>query len=305
MNNQDFQNICTTLHLKYDEGRLTDADVDAFADVVTNVLGRDDLRADGTEYERLAGRINHDYENDIAMNPLLARVYELCRMYAMYRPRPLTEMERKEEQMEIGRAQTKKYPVCISIVDGRKTIASCWWEDLGGVDEIMEKVSVLAPLLPGLQDGESDIRPLLLNAFQQAGGALDALDVNTVNAMREALGEKRVKVSDGNDCGIIALDAEGVERNRVRKGANVKLSLEDRTVSMDAYIVYGTKFYKSLTRMDEDADIERVGEVTDDMKSFSFNDAHKMKEKWAALGDVFSIPGSDNTIGTKKPLAIR
>ena len=92
MNSQDFQNICATLESKYDERRLTDQDVDAFADVISNVLDRDDLKDDGTDYASLSNRVSHDYENDIAMNPLLARMYELCRMYENFRQRPLTEM---------------------------------------------------------------------------------------------------------------------------------------------------------------------------------------------------------------------
>lgn len=304
MNTQDFQNICSTLKTKYVEGRLTDDDVDAFADVITNVLGRDDLRAEGTEYHWLAKAISYDYENDINMNPLLARMYELTRMYRLYRPRPLTEMERKEEQIEIGNTITKKYPVCFSISDGKKTIASTWWEDLGGVDEIAEKAAVIAPLLPSYQPGV-DIRALLLDVLSKADAGLDPLDTETISDMEEILGTGNVPVSAVPSKGIIALDDEGVERNRARKGANVKFSLEDRTVLMDVYLVYGKKFYRQLAGLDEDAELNIVGTLEEGMSSFEFNDALKAKEKWNEVGEVFAIPGSDNLVGTKKPLPVK
>lgn len=304
MNSQDFQNICETLHVKYDEHRLTDADVDAFADVVTNVLGRDDLRADGTSYERLAGRINHDYENDIAMNPLLARMYELCRMYAMYRPRPLTEMERKEEQMEVGKSVTRKYPVCFSVTDGKRTVASCWWEDLGGMDEIADKVALVAPLMPVWQEGAGNC-VLLLEALSKAGAGLDPLDARSISEMADILGEENVPVSDDPSKGIIALDEEGVERNRERKGANVKFSLPDRTVSMDVYMVYGKAFYRQLAGLPEDAELDVKGELSGDMASFGFEEAQDAKKKWAQVGEIFALPGSDNLVGAKKPLPVK
>ena len=303
MNTQDFQNICASLHAKYDERRLTDTDVDAFADVITNVLGRDDLRAKDTEYEKLAGRINHDYENDIAMNPLLARMYELCRMHAMYRPRPLTEMERKEEQLEVGKTASKKYPVCFSISNGKKVIASVWWENLGGMDEIADKVSVIAPILPSLQDGV-DLRPQLLEVLSKADAGIDPLDTDVLGDMEDIFGCGNVPVSSDPSKGIIALDEAGVERNRVRKGANVKFSLKDRTVSMDAYMVYGKTFYRQLTGIKEDSPIATCGELTSAMTAFDFMEARRAKEQWATVGEVFGIPGSDNLVGTKKPLPV-
>lgn len=303
MNNQDFQNICATLANKYAEKRLTDADVDAFADVISNVLGRDDLRAEGTAYASLAATISHDYENDIAMNPLLARMYELCRMYSLYRPRPLTEMERKEEQMEIGRVRAKKYPVRISLTDGRKTLASCWWEDLGGADEIMDKISIIAPKLPR-SDGTYDMSYVLYEALAAAGGGLDGLDIENIEKIQAIGGEDDVKISSMPKDGIIALDAEGLERNRARKGAEVKLDLSVREVNMDAYTVYGLDFYKKLSG-DEGIEVEKLDKVVDDMLSFSFDDALSAQRKWANLGEVFALDGSDNLVGTKKPLAVK
>lgn len=309
MNSQDFQTICETLHVKYDEGRLTDGDVDAFADITTNVLGRDDLRAEGTAYERLAGRINHDYENDIAMNPLLARMYELCRMYAMYRPRPLTEMERKEEQMESSRVLTKKYPVCISITCDRRVVASCWWEDLGGMDEIAEKVCSLAATLPEAATSADSVDLMLLgilDSFAKVGGGLDPLDSEMIARMQDLAGEDPIAISDSPELGIVALDRSGVERNRERQGASARMDILSREVSMDAYTIYGVGFYKELIGKDADWRLPAMEELREEDVSFSFEDAEPSCRDWQErIGDMFSIPGSKSIVGTKKPLAVR
>lgn len=313
MNSQDFQNICETLHVKYDEHRLTDADVDAFADVVTNVLGRDDLRADGTSYERLAGRINHDYENDIAMNPLLARMYELCRMYAMYRPRPLTEMERKEEQMEVGKVIAKKYPACISLTDGRKVLASCWWENVDGMDEIAAKVEKIAEILLSAGDiagrldaNEVEAAACFLDAFAKVDAGLDPLDTAMIDRMESVVSRDDIAVSENPSCGIVALDRAGIERNRERGGANVKMDVIAETVYMDAYTVYGSAFYKTLVGMAEDEQFPALEELRDENVSFSFVDAEKTCTDWQKrLGEVFALPGSKNLVGTKKPVAVK
>lgn len=303
MNNQDFQSFCGKLHEKYDEGRLSDGDVDSFADMISNVLGRDELRAPDSEYDKLAGRISHDYENDIAMSPLLARMYEICRMYQMFRPRPLTEMEKIEDIKRDGVASSKKYPVRISVTDGKRIIASCWWEDLGGMDEIADKVSLIAPLLPPNKDGE-DIRPLILEAFAKTDAGLDPLDASTIGEMEEILGKGSVPLSISPEQGIIALDGVAVERNRVRPGANVRLSLDDRSVAMDAYITYGKRFYNSLRGKEPDADVTTDGTLEPSMVSFAFNDALRAKERWHSLGEVFALPRSDNLVGAKHPLAL-
>lgn len=314
MNSQDFQNICETLHIKYDEGRLTDADIDAFADVVTNVLGRDDLRAEGSSYERLAGRINHDYENDIAMNPLLARMYELCRMYAMYRPRPLTEMERKEEQMEVGKAMSKKYPARISIMSGRKTIASCWWEDLNGIDEISEKVEVLTAALSDIDklldetgdpSSNSSLMVRLLEAFSRVGSGLDPIDTETISQVKSFGYDGEVPLSNTPCCGIVALDHAGVERNRERGGSNIKMDISARQIVMDAYTIYGLGFYKKLQGMSDGEHLPAMEELRVENVKFSFDNAEEICRDWRErLGDVFAIPGSKSIVGTKKPVMI-
>lgn len=312
MNSKDFQNICQTLHAKYDRGTLTDADVDAFADVVTNVLGRDDLREEGSEYAMLAGRLDHDYENDINMNPLLARMYELCRMYAMYRPRPLTEMERKDEQAEVGRVLTKRYPASILVTAGRRVISSCWWEDLDGMDEISRKVEVLAESLPALPDERaSDDRDVddetlraMLDAFAKVDAGLDPLDVEVAERMSR-VSEIPVPISDEPECGIVALDSAGIERNRERKGAIVRMDVASREVTMDAYTVYGAAFYKRLIGMDADAHLPAMEELRDEDVSFAFADAASSCADWRErLADAFAIPGSKELVGTKKPIAV-
>lgn len=304
MNNCDFQRFCGSMHKKYDEGNLRDSDVDSFADMISNVLGRDELRAQDSEYDKLSNRISHDYENDIAMNPLLARMYEICRMYQMFRARPLTEMEKVIETEHDVNSRMKKYPVCLSLTDGKKTIASCWWEDLGGMDEIAEKVATIAPLLPPYVENE-DLRPLLLRAFADVDAGLDPLDTDTVEELEDILGKGKVCLSTSPEQGIVALDDMAIERNRVRPSVNVKMSLDDRIVMMDAYIVYSKKFYNILSEADPDVEVEVSGMLEPDMVSFAFNDALKAWDKWKGMGEVFAIPGSDSLVGTKRPVPVR
>lgn len=305
MNSQEFQEFCKKIHTKYDDNRLTNEDVDSFADVMTNVLGRDDLRAEGTEYASLSARVSHDYENGIDTNPLLARIYELCRMYEMFRFRPLTETELKEEQSESGKNITKKYPVCVSVTDGKKVIASCWWEDLGGMDEIAEKVATISALMPDNANLDDDeIAVSLMNAFSRTDSGLDPLDTEMIEKMTNLVGKNAVPVSSEPSKGIIALDRDGVERNRARQGAKVKLCLEDRTVTMDSYITYGKAFYRSLIGAGQDDALDIVGEVKPEMVSFSFSEAQSACDMWHAVGDAFGIPGSKELVGSKKPLPV-
>ena len=139
MNSQDFQHLCLDLKHKYEDKALTDADVDIFADVISNVLHREDLKESGTSYSELSSLISGNYEADIEMNPLLARMYELCRMYENFRPRPLTELEQKEiDEYQIHK---HKRSVTFSIYDGKTPIANCWFEDLIDAGYIAKKAS--------------------------------------------------------------------------------------------------------------------------------------------------------------------
>lgn len=291
---QDFQNICATLKNKYEEKRLTDDDVDAFADVITNVLDREDLRAEGTDYAELSQMICEHYEGDIAMNPLLARMYELCRMYERFRPRPLTDMERKEEQMEIGKSLKTKHPARISVYKNGNVIASCWWADLRGIDGIVEQVGIIISSLigndrPSLED--------IAYAFARTGSGIEILDENAARL----LGNDFPRVNTSDD-GIIAVDPDAIERNRYRGGSEARIDIDAKTARVDCYTVYGLSFYQELTKKSAPP-IEELEMLKPEDVEFPWEVVQDIVEDWHnRLGNVFALEGSDKLVGTKTPL---
>ena len=303
MNSQDFQNICSNLEAKYKKHALTDADVDSFADIITNILSRDDLRAEKTAYASLSRSISHDYENDINMNPLLARMYELFRMYERYRPRPLTEMERKAEQLEIEKSGKMKRSTIFTMCCNGVGMASIWYEDLENADGIMSKIKRISENLLGIsRQNDEEAERTVLNALNKAGAIIDELDENSLEMCKKH-GVMLNTECATNIVGIIGLGLEGVERNRARGGIEVKFDLDSETVRMDAYTVYGSEFYRQITG--ESIDTSLLPEIRDTDIDIEFSNADSATIDWhERLDDVFSIPGSPNLVGTKKPLRI-
>ena len=303
MNTQDFQHLCSTLHDKYTEKLLTDSDVDAFADVLTNVLGREDLRAEGTPYSKLSEKISGDYEADINMTPLLARMYELCRMYENFRARPLTELERKEIE-QLSEAKKQKKAATFVIYDGIKPIANCWFEDLDDVSGIAEKAANIVDKLPKIdeirnEDGTYTYNRIV-NAFAMTGAGFETLDEES---LRFAGKLDNVPLATKKEDGVICLGT-AQERNRSRKGAEVKISLSDEYVRMDCYTVYGIEFYRDLVK-DPSFKIEGIETLSNDMVEYALSEAGEKAVLWKSLPNPFAIPGSDKLIGTKKPVPVR
>ena len=295
MNSQEFQTLCADLKEKYSEKLLTDHDVDAFADVVSNVLGREDLRAEGTEYAALSELIRGRYEADIEMNPLLARMYELCRMYEHFRARPLTELERKEIEKATD-AKRAKRPAIFTVTLGIKPIANCWFEDLEDVAGIAAKAAQMAS---ALEKSEGEPLTRAINGFAAASAGFEPLDEEGINAS----GMEEAPYAEERSDGIICIGA-AQERNRARKGADIKLDLKNGQIRLDCHTVYGLSFYRELT---DDPDFETTGldELKADMIEFPFSQASAAADRWKNLSEPFKIPNSDKLVGVKKPVPLK
>lgn len=314
MDSKDFQTVCVNLKTKYENNELTDADVDTFADLVSNILGRDDLKSVDSEYDALSSMISEQYENDINMNPLLARMYEICRMWNNFRPRPLTDMERKAIAIETKNKATKRSTL-IEFLNNKKSIASIWFEDLHDVDGIMRKVAVIADELRGISslDDDNDAEALLIKSFAIANGEIDQFDEESKAASNKAVGtnvlsdlldEKPNDTKKPSDIGIVALGTIPVERNRGRGGVKVMLDLDNEEVRMDAYTVYDKDFYQVITG--NKVNTEELVILPNELIEFKFAEALEAQQRWEKeIDQVFAFQGSPNLVGTKKPLPVK
>ena len=296
MNSQEFQALCGDLKEKYDEKLLTDHDVDAFADVISNVLGRDDLRAEGTEYAALSELICGRYEADIEMTPLLARMYELCRMYEHFRARPLTELERKEIEKATD-AKKQKRPAIFTIWNSGKPTANCWFEDLEDVAGIADKAAQITDALA--RTAEDDPVKKAVLCFAAADAGFDALDEEGASSC----GLDDVPYAESRADGIICVNG-GQERNRARKGADVKIDTDNKLIRLDCHTIYGIPFYCELTGRD-DFNTDGLDTLSDEMIEFPFDQAEDVATQWKNISEPFKIPGSDKLIGVKKPVPLK
>lgn len=330
MTDQDFQTICKNLRIKYEAMELKDKDVDEFADLISNVLSREDLRRKGSEYDKLCKVIADAYvskkEKDIRMHPLLCRMYQLCRMYNRYRKRTLTEMERKEEQLDIAQNTKQKYPVCFIVTQDEKPIASCWYKDL---DDLNGAANVLKKAMPVLneelvckaeeieraeqavRDEQQEYNDVLLTSIFKAFNTGDAgIEPNDKNGMQILLpsydnDEEKVPTCETIYSGIIAIDKNAIEKNKARRGVRIKIDITDRIVTIDCYTVYSIDFYKTLAGIQEDIDTTKLEMLHSNDQEFDFLEASDILNDWTdRLGDIFSLPGSPGLIGSKKPVKI-
>ena len=138
-----------------------------------------------------------------------------------------------------------------------------------------------------------------INGFAAASAGFEPLDEEGINAS----GMEEAPYAEERSDGIICIGA-AQERNRARKGADIKLDLENGQIRLDCHTVYGLSFYRELT---DDPDFETTGldELKADMIEFPFSQASAAADRWKNLSEPFKIPNSDKLVGVKKPVPLK
>lgn len=294
------------------DNTITDADIDMFAGIISNILNREDLKAPGTDFDKLRAHLSERYVGNVRMTPLVARMYQVIRMYMRFSPQALTAIEQKEIQEELDSNARHLFPVLFVFTDEDKTIASCWFKDMGDMsgiakklEHVMNGIETASELYDATLDDNSNkqLRYAIFTAMAADGSGLDKMDKNGIALVEEfadSLDDKALIESPYD--GIIAITPDGVERNSTRRGAKVRIDLSTKTVNMDCYTVYGLDFYKKITG-DDDFTLDGKEAVRSCDAEFSFSDYEEAVSDWTErLGDTFAIPGSQKLVGTKKPI---
>ena len=140
----------------------------------------------------------------------------------------------------------------------------------------------------------------IIGAFSAAGAGFETLDEESLGFAGD-IGD--IPLATNREDGVICLGT-AQERNRSRKGSEVKISMSDGYIRMDCYTVYGIEFYRELTK-DPAFEVGDTDRLSNDMVEYPMLEASEKALKWQRLPDPFAIPGSDKLIGTKKPVPVR
>ena len=274
---------------------VNDGDLDTFSDIITNALSRDDWKVPGTAYDALNTRVSEIYEKAmiLPMPPIIARLYQICRMFNLYRPRPMTELEiEAEREAAANEPKTRaKQGLLVEFKDGPSTVANCWWEDRGGTDEAAMLVADLVDAMPvGRFDEEGCVA-----AFDVVGGKFEMLDEEACSAYPVV-----ETVSERSD-GIIGI-RDGIKRNGKRPGHCITIHLDNMTISATNYLKWGVGYYREK-HPEEELDVEKLPAWSSDFDFYPMSESRRRAVQISEIPEVFAIPGTVELVGTKFPSA--
>lgn len=291
MDAKGFQEHCIMLSERLDNNIVNDGDLDTFSDIISNVMGREDFKAPGTAYAALSARVSDIYEKAMIqpMPPIIARLYQICRTFDNYRPRPLTELEIKAQKAEV--VQVKKQNLLVEVKDGIKTIANCWWEDKGGTDEAAFLVADFVESLGDARDESAAVA-----GFAAVGGGFEILDEESQTAYPD------IPTVKDRDAGIIGIGKEGIARNSKRKGHQIKVYFDKDTVYADNYMIEGIDYYRETHDVPAGFAVDKLPKLSGDLVEYPFVNARVAAESMEAMPEVFGLPGSSNQVVVKFPM---
>ena len=268
---------------------VNDGDLDTFSDIITNVLGQDDWKLPGTAYDALDSRVSEIYEKAmiLPMPPIIARLYQICRMFDRHNPRPLEEIGHAEASTEPVEAPKRKLGLLIEFRDGNTTVANCWWEDRGGTDDAASLVADLSEALDGTDEAGC------VSALAEVGGKIEMMDEAAIKAY------PGIETVSCREDGIIGI-GEGIKRNRKRPGHEVRIDLAGQTVSSSNYLKWGLAYYRN-DHADGGFSPEGLPVWKDVFDFHEIGKSRAVAREISEMPDVFAIPGSAELVGTKFP----